>query len=103
MNKTTGEERGTLLLKGSLGWGNVDALRRQLLDHIGAMAGSPEPVRVDLSGVPDLDTAAIQVLISARRTVAQAGKQLQCVAANERVRDRFRLTGTEFLLEPLAT
>ncbi|MEO5363093.1 MAG: STAS domain-containing protein [Magnetococcus sp. DMHC-8] len=90
-------DQDCLRLSGTLCLAGVDELVRGLQAHI-ADAAAPV-VRVDLAGVVDVDTAALQVLVAARRTAEQAGKSLVLSSANETVRDRLRLTGLLFLCE----
>ncbi|MBF0162536.1 MAG: STAS domain-containing protein [Magnetococcales bacterium] len=85
-----------LVLRGALGLEGIDALVGQLREQIAAASG---PLQVDLSGVTDVDTAVLQVFLSARRMAVQAGKPLHFISANARLRERFRLTGLEFLTE----
>ena len=92
------EQPGVLLLQGVLGLQGIDLLVERLRARIAAEQDS-ERLLVDLSEVTDIDTAVVQVFVSARRMAAQAGKQLQLISANERVRGRFRLTGVDFLCE----
>jgi len=51
------------------------------------------PVRLDLSGVTEIDTAGLQLLLSARRAAAARGRVLTIVAASEAVREVLELTG----------
>jgi anti-anti-sigma factor len=60
----------------------VDALR----EHPGDLA-------LDLSGVTDFDSSAIQLLLATRRSVVERGHQLHITAASEAARDAFRVFG----------
>ncbi len=93
-------EEGRLLLSGVLDLNNIDRLASLLRDHITGVGEASGPVRVDLAEVVDLDTAALQVFVSARRMADQSGKSLELLSANAMVRGRFRLTGLEFLCGP---
>ncbi|MBF0400186.1 MAG: STAS domain-containing protein [Magnetococcales bacterium] len=89
-------EEGQLVLSGLLGLDQADSLVRLLRERItGTAAG--ERVEVDLSGVTDVDTAALQIFVAARRTAEQSGKKLLLSSANDTLLDRFRLAGLEFL------
>ena len=50
--------------------------KRALLDALGGCA----ELEIDLSGVSDLDTAGIQLLVLAKREAARAGKAVRLVA-----------------------
>lgn len=90
-------EKGTLFLSGPLALDRIEVLAEALRAWVGS--SSQEPVRVNMAGVTDVDTAAIQTLLAAKRMAAQAGRPFQLSAANETVRARFRLTGLDFLCE----
>ncbi|MBF0462033.1 MAG: STAS domain-containing protein [Magnetococcales bacterium] len=93
-------EAGKLVLSGALELDYVDLLLLLLRESLAGEGATAEPLQVDLAEVTDVDTAALQVFVSARRTAEQAGRSLVLVSANEKVRERFRLTGLDFLLEP---
>lgn len=57
-----------------------------------------DSIQLDLSGVTDLDTAGMQILILARRTAESAGKQLSLVDHSAPVRDVFELYNASTLL-----
>ncbi|MEO5350089.1 MAG: STAS domain-containing protein [Magnetococcus sp. YQC-3] len=89
-------ESVVLALSGVLGVEGIENLLGQLRAHIQAASGSG-PIQVDLAGVTEVDTAALQVFIAARRSAEQAGRPLLFTAANETLRNRLRLTGLEYL------
>ena len=62
-----------LKLAGTLGIGVAEELQTALRDYIGEAA---RPI-VDLSGVEECDTTALQLLCSAGKTAERAGKRLE--------------------------
>lgn len=92
-------EEGKLLLSGVLNLEKIDLLLLLLREHIAERADKAGPVCVDLAEVTEVDTAALQVFVSAKRMVEQAGRSLELTTANEHVRGRFRLTGLDFLCQ----
>lgn len=66
------ESGGVLKLEGTLNISIVEELRKALLDSLSAAPG----LTLDLAGVDQCDTAALQVLYSGRKTAEQSGKRL---------------------------
>lgn len=73
--------------------------RETLVD---AVAATPADLRLDLAGVQDFDSSGVQLLLSARRSLAERGHALQIVAASTPVHDALLLFGLADLLAPPA-
>ena len=71
------------------------ALRETLL---AALAKAPRELRLDLADVADFDSAGVQLLLSARRSLAEAGARLFLKAASPTVRDALQVFGLDELL-----
>lgn len=56
-----------------------------------ALLGEPSPIEVDLSGVTDIDTAGVQLLMLAKRAAQAAQRELRLVAHSPVVNDVFEL------------
>lgn len=69
-------------------------LKPVLLD---ALHGASAPA-FDLSGVTEIDTAGVQLLLLAQREAAAAGARLRLVAPSAAVRDALQLLALESLL-----
>ena len=65
-------------LQGDLRAGEAEGLRRALLADLEA-----GDLRIDTSAVTSADMAVVQVLLSAQRTAAQAGRRLEIGLAPE--------------------
>jgi anti-anti-sigma factor len=85
------ESGGTLKLSGELAIGSANELQKTLRD---CLAGAPDP-RIDLSGVSHCDTAALQLLCSARRTAGS----LEFAGASDGIREACVALGLS-LIEP---
>lgn len=72
-----------LKLTGALGIGEAEELRNALRDFVGEASA---PI-VDLAEVDACDTAALQLLYSARKTADRSGKQFEFVGASAAIRD----------------
>jgi anti-anti-sigma factor len=70
-------------------------LKEQLFSAVRERSGI---AGIDLSGVTELDTAGVQVLLLARRMSAACGTQLTLVAASAAVREVLELAGLTQLL-----
>lgn len=55
--------------------------------------GAPEPIDLDLSGVTAIDTAGLQLLLSARRSAERRQRLLRFVSPSEPVRHVLELAG----------
>jgi anti-sigma B factor antagonist len=75
------------------------AHRETLID---AVLAAPADLQLDLSAVSDFDSSGVQLLLSARRSLAERGHALQIVAASPPVRDALALFGLADLLAPPA-
>ena len=69
---------------------------------VDAMAAAPGDLQLDLAAVSDFDSSGVQLLLSARRSLAERGHALQIVAASAPVRDALTLFGLADLLAPAA-
>lgn len=75
--------------------------REALVD---AVAAAPGDLQLDLAAVSEFDSSGVQLLLSARRSLAARGHALQIVAASSAVRDALNLFGLGALLgTPAAT
>jgi anti-anti-sigma factor len=73
-------------------------LRETLVDAVAALPADATALRLDLSAVHDFDSSGVQLLLSARRSLAARGAALQVVAAADAVRDALQLFGLGALL-----
>ena len=73
--------------------------RETLVD---AVAASPADLQLDLAGVQEFDSSGVQLLLSARRSLAARGHALHIVAASTPVHDALLLFGLADLLAPPA-
>jgi anti-anti-sigma factor len=74
--------------------------RETLVD---AVAAAPGDLQLDLAGVGEFDSSGVQLLLSARRSLAERGHALQIVAASPAVHDALQLFGMGDLLTGPAT
>ena len=58
-----------------------------------ALLAEPAPCEIDLSGVTDIDTVGVQLLILAKREAQASGRELRLVAHSPAVTDVFELLG----------
>lgn len=54
----------------------------------------------DASGITDMDTAGLQLLLSAQRSVAQQGQELQLVQPSAAVKSVLQAYGLDMTLQP---
>ncbi len=90
------EGRTVLKLTGEITVYEVDDLRNELLDYLG---NNDNPV-FDLSELGECDTAGIQVLYSAKKTVIDQEKKFTVSGMSDAFRnsmDRIGLDGEDFL------
>ena len=67
-----------------------------------ALLSEPAPVEIDLSGVTDIDTVGVQLLMLAKRTAQASQRDLRLVAHSAAVTDVFELLGlASFFDDPL--
>ena len=71
-------------------------LKAVLLDAIDAQS-TPE---LDLSGVVEIDTAGVQLLMMSRRAAEAKAKPLKIIARSDKVASTLALLGLQELLEP---
>ncbi len=74
-------------------------LKPRLLEELGA---HPDATRLDLSHVVELDTAGLQLLLTARRYATEAGRELSLANPSHVVTDVFELCRLDALLTPAA-
>ena len=94
--ETVGEDGVCIALAGPWGQPNVARLRT-LFGEAAAKAGE---VRVDLSAVPYLDTAAIGLLMLLAGACQRAGQRLEIVGATPPALRCFEACCAEYLLVP---
>lgn len=77
------------------------AWRDQMLEWL---ADGRATLRVDLGSVSEFDSAGVQLLLAARKSLAERGGHLQITTASSTVRDALRVFGLEpvLALEPAA-
>ena len=73
------------------------AARDTLFDAVRASTGD---LAVDLRGVTDMDSAGVQLLLSASRSLAERGDALQLQAPSACVREALLVFGLNALLQP---
>lgn len=56
-----------------------------------ALLAEPAPIEIDLSGVTDIDTAGVQLLMLAKRVAQTEKRELRLVAHSQAVSDVFEL------------
>ncbi len=72
-------------------------LKPRLLEEL---AAHPDAIRLDLSHVVELDTAGLQLLLTARRFATDAGRELSVTNPSRVVADVLELCRLGALLEP---
>ena len=85
---------GRLYVQGEMTIYCAAQLKEQLFAAIRERAGGAS---VDLSGVTELDTVGLQVLLLARRVAVACGTQLSLVEPSEAVREVLELVGLTHL------
>jgi anti-anti-sigma factor len=63
-----------------------------------ALADGPGDLLLDLGGVTDFDSAAVQLLLATRRSLAERGDALRLTQASVAVRDALDVFGLDSLL-----
>ena len=85
-----------LILDGELTIYRAQEVRECLLQALGqAVPG----LALDLSGVSEMDSSAVQLLLAARLEAQAAGRRFAVVAASEAVQQVLALLGLESLLQ----
>lgn len=77
-------ESATLRIEGEMTIYRAEELKQTLL-------AEPAPREIDLSGVTDIDTVGVQLLILAKRTALASQRELRLVAHSPAVADVFEL------------
>jgi phospholipid transport system transporter-binding protein len=85
---------GSLRLRGELGFDNAGAILQQSL---GAFAGQAR-VEVDLSGLAQVDSAGLALLLEWLRLARAEGRTVSFAMPSERLRALARLSGVEEML-----
>lgn len=70
-------------------------LKNELME----LLDSASPIRIDLSGVPEIDSSGIQLLLAAKKAAAAQGKTLQFLAPSAGIRSVAALLGLEAQLD----
>jgi anti-anti-sigma factor len=76
--------------------------RETLVDAVATLPAGAASLQLDLSAVHDFDSSGVQLLLAARRSLAERGATLQVVATASAVRDALQLFGLSALLAPMA-
>jgi anti-anti-sigma factor len=76
---------------------HASTARDALFDAVRASTGN---VALDLRGVTDIDSAGVQLLLSARRSLAERGDTLHLQAPSACVREALSVFGLGALLQP---
>ncbi len=92
-------ERGCIHLTGEMTIYTCADLKPRLLDEL---AAHPDATRVDLSHVVELDTAGLQLLLTARRYASDAGRELSLASPSRVVADVLELCRLSALVVPTA-
>ena len=88
----------TLVVEGELTIHTAGDRRAELM----GLLERGDHVAVDLSGVTELDTAGLQLLLMARREAAHLGRTLDVVGASPAVTDTLSIVHLDPALRPLA-
>jgi anti-anti-sigma factor len=97
MNSVVHYERRRLHVQGEMTIYTCGNLKSALLAELTA---HPEANELDLSRVLELDTAGLQLLLTARRHVSANGQELRVVNASRTVAEVLELCRLEALLAP---
>ena len=71
------------------------ALRDHLLAHVGEHVG---PLRLNLAGASDVDSATVQLLLALRRSLTERGDSLHITGASRALTDALAIYGLQSLL-----
>lgn len=91
LNITRGDSDGVLRIAGSADIGTAEALQAALADQLSRASS----LTLDLSAVEACDTAAIQLLYSARKSAVRYGKSFSICAISCEVRRVAELLGLQ--------
>ena len=78
-----------LKIDGPLTIYEVGDARKNMLEHL----NTGKEFHMDLGQIPDCDTAGVQLLISAKKTVEKSGKSFRVLQASSAVINAVRLLG----------
>ena len=87
---------GVLHLGAGMTIASAAGLREVLVD---AVAAAPADLQLHLDGVHEFDSSGVQLLLAARRSLAERGHALHIVAASAPVREALGLFGLHALLD----
>jgi len=91
---------GLLRLEGPVTIATATSLYRQIQAHLGGKGPLPEVVTLDCTEVGMADSAAIALLIEARRNITALGKSLEVIGLRQQLASLARLYGVDWLLPP---
>jgi anti-sigma B factor antagonist len=97
---TTPQAPSTLALGPEMTIVQAAGLRDALADGV---REAPAHLALDLSGVTEFDSSAVQLLLAARKTLALRGHQLHLQAASPTVHDALRVFGLSSAFVPRDT
>ena len=80
----------------------ASALHGDWLQRLADVAGQPLPWVLDVPGVQEFDTAALQLLLALKRALAQQGQTLTLQEPSSVVYASLSTYGLDVALEPLA-
>ncbi len=75
-----------LSLAGTLSIAEAAETRNDLLTHLHAASAKVKEVRIDLSAVPEIDSAGIQLLVSTAHTLRSQGRKATLQGCSAEVR-----------------
>lgn len=100
MNPVTESEPAPSVLRWT-GDATIESVAGLRCDLLGAVTLGAD-VTVCLGDVTRIDTAALQLLVAARATLARAGRALRLGEMSDAVKDAVRLSGLAELIAPAA-
>jgi anti-sigma B factor antagonist len=74
------------------------AARHKVLLLDAVRGSGTRPLEIDLSGVTEIDSAGVQVMLAARRSAAGSGRALRFIAGDSAVRSTLALLGLDSLV-----
>jgi anti-sigma B factor antagonist len=97
---STPQAAATLALGPEMTIAQAAGLRDALADGV---REAPADLALDLSGVTDFDSSAVQLLLAARKTLALRGHQLHISTASPTVHDALKVFGLSSAFAPQET
>jgi len=91
-------EGGLFRLKGPVTIATAASLYRDIQARLGDKSALPEVVTLDCTGIDAADSAALALLIEARRNVTAQGKRLEVVGLRAHLASLARIYGVDWLL-----